>query len=130
MAQNRSGCVVGIHLRISPSAVTISAASSESIVSPSLADEIADPATQGDAADAYRPGVAEADGEAVLGPRGETSSAVRPVSAQRRPRVGVDLERLQSRRSMTMPPSVVLWPAPLWPPLRTASSVPVSRAKR
>ena len=28
-----------------------------------------------------------------------------------------------------MPPSVVLWPAPLWPPLRTASSVPVARAK-
>ena len=29
-----------------------------------------------------------------------------------------------------MPPSVELWPAPLWPPLRTASSRPVSRARR
>ena len=27
-----------------------------------------------------------------------------------------------------MPPSLMLWPAPLWPPLRTASSRPVSRA--
>jgi hypothetical protein len=28
-----------------------------------------------------------------------------------------------------MPPSVVLWPALLWAPPRTASSSPVSRAK-
>jgi hypothetical protein len=32
-------------------------------------------------------------------------------------------------RSSTIPPWVVLWPALLWPPLRTASSSPVSRAR-
>ena len=33
-----------------------------------------------------------------------------------------------AERSSTIPPSEALWPAGLWPPLRTASSVPVSRA--
>jgi hypothetical protein len=32
-------------------------------------------------------------------------------------------------RSSRIPPEVVLWPAVLWPPLRTASSSPVSRAR-
>ena len=58
----------------------------------------------------------------------EYSAAVRPVSAQAvRPSTSMS-SAFMSRRSRTMPPSVVLWPAPLWPPLRTASSRPVSRA--
>jgi hypothetical protein len=28
-----------------------------------------------------------------------------------------------------IPPSLVLWPAPLWPPLRTESASPLSRAR-
>ena len=35
----------------------------------------------------------------------------------------------RSRTSMTMPPSIVPWAAPLWPPERTASSSPCSRAR-
>ncbi len=34
----------------------------------------------------------------------------------------------RSRTSMTRPPATVEWPAPLWPPLRTAISTPASRA--
>ena len=41
-------------------------------------------------------------------------------------RVAIDLDRLQvADRSSTMPPSVVLWPAPLWPPLADRELEPV-----
>ena len=56
------------------------------------------------------------------------SPAVRPVSAQAvRARASISRPR-RAERSSTIPPSETPWPAGLWPPLRTASSVPVSRA--
>ena len=54
--------------------------------------------------------------------------AVRPAPAQAvRPAASSSNER-SAERSITMPPSQTPWPAGLWPPLRTASSAPVSRA--
>ena len=56
------------------------------------------------------------------------SNAVSPEPAQA-VRLATSMSRsLSERTSMTMPPSVVPWPAPEWPPLRTASSSPSSRA--
>ena len=107
----------------SPSAVTISAASSVVDRQAVLAHEVADPAAERDPADPDRAGVAEADREAVGADRGRCT---RPRSARSRPRRSARRRRsrspFMSRRSRTMPPSVALWPAPLWPPLRTASS--------
>ncbi len=57
-----------------------------------------------------------------------SSPAVRPASAQAvRPSRSTSI-LFMAERSSTIPPSVVPWPAPLCPPLRTASSRPVSRA--
>ena len=69
--------------RSSPSAVTISAASSESMVRPSLADEVSDAATERDAAEPDRAGVAEAGGQAM---RGRRPRCTRPPSDPARPR--------------------------------------------
>jgi len=55
--------------------------------------------------------------------------AVRPVWAQAVRRCGSMSRALRSARSSRMPPSVLLWPTVLWPPLRTASSSPPSRAR-
>jgi len=56
------------------------------------------------------------------------SPAVNPDSAQAvRPSTSIS-KAFISERSRTMPPSETLWPGMLWPPLRTASSTPVSRA--
>src|SRR5829696_6478216 len=56
------------------------------------------------------------------------SPAVRPVSAHAvRLSASISSARICARSS-TIPPSDTPWPAPLWPPLRTASSAPVSRA--
>ena len=59
-----------------------------------------------------------------------TSAAVRPVSAQAVRVAGSIVSALHVAQVDTTPPSVVLWPALSWPPLRTTSSRPVSRAKR
>ena len=70
-----------------------------------LPGQVADAATQGDAADAHRPGVAEPGREPVLDGRGRDSPAVTPAPAQTvRPR---HRSRGPScrRTSMTMPPS-------------------------
>ena len=57
-----------------------------------------------------------------------TSIAVSPAPAQAvRPATSMS-SAFSSRRSITTPPSVEQWPAPLWPPLRTAISRPSSRA--
>ena len=57
-----------------------------------------------------------------------TSPAVSPVCA-RAIRLPASSSSLRMRaRSSTMPPSLTPWPAPEWPPLRTASSRPPSRA--
>src|SRR5829696_3929519 len=56
------------------------------------------------------------------------SPAVRPVSAHAvRLSASISSARICARSS-TIPPSDTPWPAPLWPPLRTASSATVSRA--
>ena len=91
---------------------------------PELADEVADPATERDPADADGPGIPEADRQAVLTERGGDltggqaglAHAVRPATSMSMAFIG--------DRSMTMPPSVVPCPAALWPPLLTASSMP------
>ena len=57
-----------------------------------------------------------------------SSPAVRPVCAQTVPASRSKSAAFMSCRSSTMPPSVTLWPAPEWPPLRTASSSPLSLA--
>ena len=95
-----------------------------------LADEVADPAARRDPADPDRAGVAEPDRQPVLADRGRAARpAVRPASAQTvRPSTSMSIAFI-SRRSSTIPPSVVLWPAALCPPLRTASSRPVARAR-
>ena len=67
MAQKRSGSVWASTTRTRPSAVTISAARSESMVRPKRAHEVADAAAGDDAAEADGPGVTEAGREAVLG---------------------------------------------------------------
>ena len=56
------------------------------------------------------------------------SPALRPVSAQAVRLAASICSAFMFLRSRTMPPSLALWPAPLWPPLRTASSSPASRA--
>jgi hypothetical protein len=54
--------------------------------------------------------------------------AVRPAPAHAvRCSTSISSE-FSSATSSTIPPSDTPWPAPLWPPLRTASSAPVSRA--
>ena len=56
------------------------------------------------------------------------STAVSPVWAHTvRPSTSMSNAR-RSDRSITIPPSVTPWPGMLWPPLRTASSIPASRA--
>lgn len=58
----------------------------------------------------------------------EYSPAVRPVSAQAVPPSTSISSAFIAERSRTMPPSEPLCPALLWPPLRTASSLPASAA--
>ena len=57
-----------------------------------------------------------------------SSPAVSPVCAQA-VRLPVSISSaLSSERSSTIPPSLTLWPALLWPPSRMASSSPRSAA--
>ena len=128
MAQNRSGCVSASTWRTSPSAVTTSAASRSSIVSPCLRTRKPTPPPSvippipTDAASpnpVARPWAAAAS---VYSP------AVSPVSAQAVRCPGSMLIPRMSERSRTMPSSQTPWPAALCPPLRTARSSPVSRA--
>ena len=95
-----------------------------------LAHEPADAATEGQASHARRcrvspNGVASpwAAAAAVYSP------AVRPGCAQASRRSASMWRPFMAPRSRTMPPSVVLWPARLWLPPRTAISSSCSRAK-
>ena len=56
------------------------------------------------------------------------SPAVRPVPAQAVRRSASISRPRRADRSSRTPSSTTPWPAGLWPPLRTARSVPVSRA--
>jgi hypothetical protein len=93
-----------------------------------LAGQVPDAAAQGEAPDAHRRGVAEADGQPVPGrlgghlPGGQ--AGLRPGG----PPGGVDLQRLELGQVEHDPPSQTLWPALLCPPPRTASSSPRSAA--
>ncbi len=88
-----------------------------------LADEVADAAAERDPAEPHRSRVAEARREAVLGGRRRVlargQAGLGPGRPRRRRRCRAPC---MSRRSSTIPPSIVLCPAPLWPPLRTTSS--------
>ena len=100
------GCVLASTSRSSPSAVTTSAASRLSIVSPCLRDEVADAAAERDPADPDRAGVAEPGREAVRAAAAVYSRGGQPGLGPRGPAVDVDVERAHVRRSSTMPPSV------------------------
>jgi hypothetical protein len=93
-----------------------------------LSDQVADPAAQGDPADPHRAGVAEPGRQPIGRGGGAVLPAVSPVWAQALRWSGSMSSARRSPRSSTIPPSVVLCPTPLCPPLRTASSTPVSRA--
>ena len=132
MAQNRSGSVCCIHL--ADLAVSGHDLGGEERVDgqTELADEVADAAAQGEPARARPtrclrirpPGHARA--AAVV-----KSAAVRPRPGPRRfvPR---DRCRCASGRAGRSPPRPrsCQWPAPLWPPLRTASSKPAPARER
>ena len=93
-----------------------------------LAHEVADAAAERDPADARPSRCRRSRCQAVLAGGGRVLAGGQAGLGPGGPAGDVDVEAVRSRRSRTMPPSVVLWPAPLWPPLRTASSRPVSRA--
>ncbi len=94
-----------------------------------LADQVPDAAAQRDPPDPDRAGVAEPGRQAVRSCRGRVlargqtlSRPTRCAVRRRSPAPACPPGRARSRRRET------LWPATLWPPLRTASSSPVSRA--
>ena len=128
IAQNRSGCEPASTRRTSPSPVTISAPSIESIVRPSLRDRYPIPPPS------VIPPI-PTDGESpkpVARPwaaaRVVYSPVVRPDPAQAvRPSTSSSNDR-SSERSITKPSSITLSPETLCPPLRTDSSRPVRRA--
>ena len=94
-----------------------------------LAHEEADAAAERDAADPDRARVAEPGREAVrAGGGGVLAARSGPVSAQAVRRSGSISSARIAERSSTIPPSETPWPAGLWPPPRTASSSPLSRA--
>src|SRR5215218_6825084 len=92
MAQNSSGCDWSSTWSNWPSAVTSSAASRLSMVRPVLADQVADPAAEGEPADPDRAGVAEPGRQAVRPGRGRVlpggQARLRPGGAL----VGVDVQ--------------------------------------
>ena len=94
-----------------------------------LADEVAHAAAERDPPDPHRTRVAEPDPQAMsVGrvrelERGQAGLRPRRALPRGRPR-----STRRPARSMTIPPSDTPWPITLWPPLRTASSSPVSRA--
>ena len=114
----------------SPSAVTRSAASRESIVRPCLRTEIPDAATERDPAKPDRPGVPETGRQAVRGGGRRVLGGGQAGPGPRGPVASTSMSRLlrgpagpaRSRRRRRNAP------APLCPPLRTASGRPVSRA--
>ena len=97
------------------------------MVRPNFVDQNPDPAAQGDPADADRFGVAEPGDQPVLTGGGDVGPGRQAGPGPGRAALQVEVEAVRDR-SRTIPPSVVLWPAVLWPPLRTASSSPASRA--
>ena len=122
-AQNRSGWCSASTRSSSPSAVTTSAASRSSMVSPCLRTRKPMPPRERDAADPDRAGVAEARSRGrARRPRRCTRRRSGPVSAQAVRRSASISSARSAERSSTMPPSETPWPAGLWPPLRTASS--------
>ena len=129
IAQNRSGCESPSTCRSSPSAVTISAASRSSIVSPYLRTRYPMPPPRVMPPMPTEPVSPKPVASPWAAAAVEYAAAVIPVCAHAvRPATSMSIARM-SERSSTTPPSVVPWPAPLWPPLRTASSTPVSRAR-
>ena len=130
IAQNRSGCVLGVHAE--ELAVGGHDLGGEQVVDREavLADEVADAAAERDPADA-RPSRCRrtrSPGRGRRGGRGVLAGG-QPGLGPGGAAFGVDVERLHVPRGRarcrrrTTP-----WPAALWPPLRTASSRPVSRA--
>ena len=97
---------------------------------PVLADEVADAAARRDPAEARPSRCRRSRSRGRARPR----RSCRPRrSARCRPRRSSPSSSIsrpsRSRTSSTMPPSTVPWAAPLWPPERTASSRPCSRAR-
>ena len=78
-----------------------------------LARQVSNPAGKRDAAYSHRPGITESGRQAILPTAVEYSPADKPVSAHALRRWVSTLNARMSRRSTTIPPSVVPWPAPL-----------------
>ena len=93
-----------------------------------LADEVAHAASERDPADPDRARVAEPDPEAVFRSGGREPDGGQPGLGPCRSCFDIDLERPHVGEVDHDPPSETLWPGMLWPPLRTASSSPLSRA--
>ena len=115
---------------MSPSAVTTSRREQVVDGEPVLADHEADAAAGRQTAHADRRGVAGGEGEAVLVRRtGEVAGGRAGLDAGG-PRLGDRRGRASSPRGRRRPrPSITLSWARLWPPLRTDSGSPCSRAK-
>ena len=94
-----------------------------------LADEEPDAASEREPADPDRGGVAETRRQSVSAGRCGVLAGGQPGLRPGRPCLGRRSPALFiCERSRTIPPSDTPCPARLWPPLRTASSRPVSRA--
>ena len=87
-------------------------------------DQQPDAAAQGEPADPDRGGVAEPGGQPVGAGGDGVGAGGQPVWARAVRCWGSISRACMSARSIRIPPSVVLCPARLWPPLRTASSSP------
>lgn len=129
IAQNRSRWCSASTWRISPAAVTTSAASRLSTVSPYRRERKPIPPPS-----VSPPIPTEAvSPNPVTNPCSATaavySPAVSPVCAQAVCPSTSTVSWRSRVRSSTIPPSVTLWPAPLCPPPRTASSRPLSRVR-
>ena len=127
-AQNRSGWLSASARSSSPSAVTTSAASRSSMVMPCLRTRNPIPPLSVIPPTPTVPASPKPVARPCSPAAAVYSPAVRPVSAQAvRLSASISSPRIADRSS-TIPPSETPWPAGLWPPLRTASSDPVSRA--
>jgi hypothetical protein len=93
-----------------------------------LSDQVADADTKGEPADPDRAGVAEPGPKAVRARRGRVVTGGQAGLGPRGAAFGIDGKRPQVPEVQHDPPVRDASPALLWPPLRTASSRPVSHA--
>ena len=128
IAQNRSGCSSASARTSRPSAVMTSAARRRSIVRPYLRTRKPIPPPSVSPPIPTDPVSPKPTAKPCSANRVVTSPAVRPAPVHAVRASWSISSSLSSVRSSTIPPSLTPWPAAPCPPLRTASSIPVSRA--